>query len=83
MLEFPLLPLRLRRRSVLSAVSSSAAGAEGSRPWLPGFYRRWLRRRERAGLYIRVSPHTSAIVREPRYFVTHWTRLCGLKLRGE
>lgn len=81
MFGFQLLPLLPRRSSAVSAakVLLSSSGRLGGRSpsWRrPGFYRvvrSWLRAQRRSR-HVRVVPHESAIVRERRYFVTHWTR---------
>ncbi len=79
--RFPHVLLLLRRACVRTAVSL-LGGGKGGRFTRPGsFVQRWLRRRIRQGIYVRVAPHESAIVREKRYYVTYWTPLCGLNLR--
>lgn len=80
MTSFPHLPLHLRRSCASAANVLPVGGKGGRRPFRLrlGFIRAlrsWLRRRER---YVKVAPHESAIVREPKFYTTHWMRLCGL-----
>lgn len=83
MSAFPHLPLQLRRGCDRNAVSL-LGGVKVGRFLRPGsWFKRWLRSKVRAGLYVRAVPHESAVVREPRYYVTHWVPLCGHTLRRD